>query len=189
MSSSGPSSSKSAAPLTVSREELLRDGSDFEFRRMVHLFFAFLARHEAVRDGHARVIGLPGVDYTVLIAISHLNAGGETVSVNRLSEHLRLSGAFITTVTNRLAKAEIINKVADTEDRRRVCLTLAPAGREMLERLAPTQRQVNDLQFAPVGSEDLDYLVNMLERLVDSSETALKLQDYLSAQASAKAGE
>ena len=51
-----------AAPLTVSRPELLADGSDREFRQLVHALFGFLARHEAVRAGHAARIGLAGVE-------------------------------------------------------------------------------------------------------------------------------
>jgi len=40
-------------PVTVSRPELLVNGSDRQFRRLVHGLFGFLARHEAIRRGHA----------------------------------------------------------------------------------------------------------------------------------------
>src|SRR5258708_28395697 len=52
---------KGSIPLTVSRPELLSGGTDRDFRRLVHNTFAFMARHEAVRDGHARPIGLAGI--------------------------------------------------------------------------------------------------------------------------------
>ena len=54
-----------ATPLTVSRNELLADGTDQMFRQLVHDIFAFTARHAAIRDGHARRIGLAGIDYTI----------------------------------------------------------------------------------------------------------------------------
>jgi hypothetical protein len=63
-------SPKPALPLTVSRPELLNDGTDRDFRRFVHNIFAFMARHDAIRDGHARQIGLAGVEYTILISAS-----------------------------------------------------------------------------------------------------------------------
>src|SRR3954471_22361563 len=54
------------AALTTSRPELLVDGSDQQFRRLVHSLFGFLVRHQTLREGHAAVIGLPGIEYTTL---------------------------------------------------------------------------------------------------------------------------
>src|SRR5690349_13799573 len=73
----GPSVPKTSIPLTVSRPELLSGGTDRDFRRLVHNMFAFMARHESVRDGHARHIGLAGVEYTILISIGHLGLEGD----------------------------------------------------------------------------------------------------------------
>src|SRR6201996_5181916 len=98
------------APLTISRPELLINGADRHFRRLVHGLFGFLDRHEAVRSGHAARIGLLGIEYTVLISIRHLAAEETDVSVNRVAEHLFLSGAFVTTVTNKLVKRGLIHK-------------------------------------------------------------------------------
>src|SRR5258707_2021533 len=36
--------------------------------------FGFLARHSAIREGHGAVIGLAGIEYTMLISIGHLAA-------------------------------------------------------------------------------------------------------------------
>src|SRR4051812_43533136 len=64
--------SRATAPLTVSRPELLVQGSDRAFRSLVHGLFGFFARHEAIRSGHGARIGLVGIEYTVLISIGHL---------------------------------------------------------------------------------------------------------------------
>jgi len=61
--------SRASAPLTVSRPELLVQGSDRAFRSLVHGLFGFFARHEAIRSGHGARIGLVGIEYTVLISI------------------------------------------------------------------------------------------------------------------------
>ena len=45
-------------PLTVNRPELIVNGSDREFRELVHNLFGFFALHECVRNGHAKFIGL-----------------------------------------------------------------------------------------------------------------------------------
>lgn len=170
---------KGSAPLTVSRPELLVDGSDLEFRRLVHGLFAFLARHEAIREGHGAYIGLAGVEYTVLIAISHLSGQGD-VSVRTVADHLHLSGAFVTTVTNKLLLRGLVSKEEDPADRRRVCLRVTAAGGDLLEKLAPRLRQLNDVQFGCLNAREFHTLLTLVDRLVESSDRAFALQRYLS---------
>src|SRR5690242_18239293 len=92
-----------AAPLTVSRPELLPGGTDAEFRVLVHGLLAFSSRLESVRAGLARCIGLTPIQYTILISVAHLETSGG-VSVKQLAGHLQLSGAFITIETGKLLK-------------------------------------------------------------------------------------
>lgn len=164
--------------LTVSRAELLVDGSDGDFRRLVHGLFSFLASHEEIRAGHARVIGLAGIEYTVLISIAHLAPSGD-VSVSAVAQHLRLTGAFITNVCHRLVALGLVDKAVDAKDRRRVVLTVTAEGRRRLARLAPTQRQVNDVEFGCLSGKEFAALVDIVERLAESGEKAVALQRYL----------
>ena len=130
-----PKTAKGALPLTISRPELLPDGTDRDFRKLVHNIFAFMARHDAVRDGHARHIGLAGIEYTVLISIGHLGLGGD-VNVKTVADHLRMSGAFITTVTSKLQSLGLVVKTQDHIDRRRITLAITERARRCC-RLAP----------------------------------------------------
>ena len=166
------------AALTTSRPELLVDGSDQQFRRLVHSLFGFLIRHQTLREGHAAVIGLPGIEYTTLISIRHLAALGD-VHVKSVANHLHLSGAFVTTVTNKLEIKGLIEKAAHPVDRRRLSLTVTRRGAELLERLAPTQMQVNDIQFGCLSARDFQQLLDVVQRLVESSDRAISLQRYL----------
>jgi DNA-binding MarR family transcriptional regulator len=177
-----PGRSARIPPLTISRPEMLVDGSDRQFRRLVHSLFGFLARHEAVRAGHAARIGLVGIEYTVLISIRHLSAEEGDVSVNRIANHLHLSGAFVTTVTNKLLKRGLIHKSVDPADRRRVKLEVSGKGNALLAELAPVQRQVNDVQFGCLSASEFRQLLKMTERLIESSERAVRLQAYLASQ-------
>src|ERR1041385_7299403 len=111
-------------PLTTSRPALLSNGRDRQFRHLIHALFGFAAHHERIRSGHAKVIGLAGIEYTVLIAISHLSQDGD-VNVKTVADHLYLSGAFITAVAGRLAQRGFILKRIDSGDRRRVTLTVS----------------------------------------------------------------
>jgi len=170
--------SRASAPLTVSRPELLVQGSDRAFRSLVHGLFGFFARHEAIRSGHGARIGLVGIEYTVLISIGHLTVHEGDVSVNRIAEHLYLSGAFVTTVTNKLLQRGLIHKTPDPNDRRRVRLEISEKGWARLAELAPVQRQVNDIQFDCLSAGEFKQLSDMMERLIDSSNRALRLQAY-----------
>jgi DNA-binding MarR family transcriptional regulator len=171
---------KSRFPLTVSRPELIVGGSDREFRHLVHGLFGFLARHEKIRAGHAKVIGLAGIEYTVLISIAHLSIEGD-VSVKRVADHLHLSGAFITSTVRRLVSLGLVHKKMDQGDRRRVTLTLSAKGNALLMRLAPSQRQVNDVEFGDLTRDEFRFLIDIVDRLIESGERAVALQTYLQA--------
>jgi len=165
-------------PLTVSRPELLVNGSDAEFRKLVHNLFGFFALHERIRAGHGKTMGIAGVEYTVLIAILHLSAEGE-VNVKTVADHLHLSGAFITTTTRKLLQLGLIHKTMDTVDRRRVTLTVSGKGRAALENLAPMQRRINDVEFGCLSREEFRALNGLLQRLIACGDRAVALQTYL----------
>ncbi len=167
-----------SVPLTTSRPELLANGSDSEFRELVHNLFGFLALHEQIRGGHGKFIGLAGIEYTVLIAIAHLAAEGD-VNVKTVADHLHLSGAFITSTTRRLLQRGLIHKTMDSVDRRRVTLAVSGKGRAALEKLAPVQRRINDAEFACLSREEFKNLSNLIRRMIESSEQAVALQNYL----------
>jgi DNA-binding MarR family transcriptional regulator len=167
-----------APSLTTSRKALLVNGSDQAFRQLVHTLLAFLARHETVREGHAAAIGLAGIEYTVLISVKYLATEGD-VSVRELAAHLHLSGAFVTTVSNKLQQMGLLDKLVDPADRRRLRLIVTSAGEALLTSLNPTQRQVNDVQFDCLNATEFHQLLGSVERLVESSDRAIALQQYL----------
>jgi DNA-binding MarR family transcriptional regulator len=164
---------------------LLSGGRDRQFRHLVHGLFGFAAHHERIRSGHARVIGLAGIEYTVLIAIAHLSQDGN-VNVKSVADHLYLSGAFITAVAGRLLRRGLIYKKADSGDRRRVTLTVSEKGRAALERLAPVQRRVNDVEFGCLSRQEFDLLTVLVDRLIDSGARSVALQNYLLSELEAR---
>jgi DNA-binding MarR family transcriptional regulator len=169
---------KAAQPLTVSRAELLNGGSDGDFRGFVHGLLAFSARLEAVRQGFAALLGLTGIQYTVLISIRHLQNEG-AVTVGAIADHLHLSGAFITIETGKLVRLGLITKVQNLEDRRRVCLRVTSRGRDLLAGLAPLQVAVNDTLFDFLAADQFRVVATMMDRIVASGDRALSLLDYL----------
>jgi hypothetical protein len=55
-------------------------------------------------------------------------------------------------------------------------------GHGLLEKLAPTQRQINDIEFGCLGREDFRLLVAMIDRLIECGDSAVALQTYLLSQ-------
>lgn len=167
-----------SAPPTVARRELLVGDSDATFRHFVHGLLAFSERVVAVREGFGQLIGLSGIQYTVLVSIAHLQ-DREQVSVSGVASHLYLSGAFITNVTNQLERLGLIRKSRSEKDRRRVDLVTTPQADELLERLAPAQQKVNDQLFEPLGRSQFVELARQMDALVSAGEKAVALLEYM----------
>lgn len=165
-------------PLTVSRAALLNAGSDEHFRQLVHRMLAFSAQLETVRSAFGAMIGLSGIQYTVLISIAHLQ-GDQGVGIKRVAAHLCLSGSFVTIVGGQLVKLDLVEKTTDRHDRRRVRLTVTDDGRWLLADLAPAQRKVNDLLFEPLASADFERVGTVFGALVRSGTEAVGLVEYL----------
>ncbi|MQA03731.1 MAG: MarR family transcriptional regulator [Streptosporangiales bacterium] len=171
----------STVPLTITRQELLVDGSDVKFRELVHDMLALGARHEAVRNGHASYIGLSGAQYTTLVTIRHLQDTPATVRL--IAEHLHVSPTFVTAETNKLQRSGLITKTRSKTDSRAVNLAVTPAGHQLLAELAPAQRRVNDEQFAELTAEEFHELHRLVRRLVRTSDNAIARQRVISSRA------
>jgi DNA-binding MarR family transcriptional regulator len=166
------------APATIARRELLVGESDATFREFIHGLLAFSERVIAVREGFGQVIGLSGIQYTVLVSIAHLQ-DREEVSIGTIAAHLHFSGAFITTVTNQLQRLGLIDKARSKQDRRKANLVTTDEADRLLERLAPVQREVNDALFAPLSRAQFVEFARQMDGLVEAGDKAIALLAYL----------
>ena len=173
-------SGSDSRPMTVSRSELLLDGSDLAFRQLVHDIMAFAARMQENRARVAGYIGLTGQQYTILITIAHHQERND-FGIIQVAEHLRLSGAFVTIEVNKLVEAALVRKKPNPNDRRRVLLTVTPKARELIDRLSRIQRPSNDTIFASLSAADFQTLRTILPQLVEATDQSLKLIDFLTA--------
>src|SRR3954469_19041946 len=134
---------KSVPPVTVSRPALLVDGSDAEFRGLIHDLIAYGHRLDACRDAFAAVAGLSGVQYEIVMLVGRADG----LSVGEVAARLHRSGAFITIEANKLVERGILEKGSDPADGRRVLLASTVKSHELLKRLAPYQQRINDVLF------------------------------------------
>jgi MarR family transcriptional regulator, organic hydroperoxide resistance regulator len=163
---------------TISKPELLINGTDEDFRSFIHDFLAFSQMLTDIRAGFGEHLGLTGIGYTTLISISHLQ-GSAGIGVNAIAEHLHLSGAFITTEVAKLVKSGLVRKRINATDKRRVLLTVTPAGRRLLNKLAAVQVPVNDALFDTLTADEFAILKGIMARLVPCAANGLALLAYL----------
>ena len=78
--------------------------------------------------------------------------------------HLHISGAFVTIETGKLLKLGLLTKRPDPKDRRRMCLGVTPKGAELLQRLAPSQAQVNDVLFGFLDAAQFRQFRSLVDR-------------------------
>jgi len=161
-----------ALPLTVSRETLIEDGADTRFRALVHDLLTISTRMEAVREHHGRRMGISGPQYSLLIALAHLQ-GVQGASVGAVAQALHVSSAFVASETGKLARRGLVFKRVNPRDRRGVLLSLAPAGRLALDRASDEIRAINDLFFGTLDRKSFDALCIAAAALVAGSRKAL----------------
>ncbi|WER44642.1 MarR family transcriptional regulator [Cupriavidus sp. WKF15] len=174
-------SKASSKTLTITNPACLVDGSDTEFRHLVNGLLPFAARLLTVRDGFGSLIGLTGVQYSLIRSIAHLSRQGD-VTVNQLADHLHLSGPFITIETGKLKKLGLIDKKAHPEDRRKMLLTITPAGTRLLGELLPVQQRINDVLFDGVTRTEFKVLCSIVDRLVANGDRAALDLEHLHAR-------
>ena len=166
---------KPKAPLTVSRSALLADGSDAEFRNLIHDLIAYGHKLDACRDAFAAIAGISGAQYEILMQVSRADG----VPVGEVAARLHRSGAFITIEANKLVEAGILQKASDPADGRRVLLKTTHKAMDLLERMAPYQQRVNDVLFEFLDAKRFRELRALAGKLVASGDRAVALTELL----------
>ena len=160
-------------PPTVSRGALLDKGSDRRFRTLVNDLLTIATRMEVVREHLGRRLGISGPQYSVLIAVAHLQ-GATGVSVGAVAQAMHVSSAFVASETGKMARLGLLLKRANPQDGRGVLLSLAPNGRLKVDRVAIELRAINDLFFGALDSKSFGTLSATAAALVESSRDALE---------------
>lgn len=110
-----------------------------------------------------RETGLTTPQLLVLTAVATL---GE-VTVGRISDHVQLSQATVTSIVDRLVRAELMIRERSTRDRRVIHLRLTPTGRRTLAK-APQPLQREFLERLGALSEDEQMrLLTALQQVAD----------------------
>jgi MarR family transcriptional regulator, organic hydroperoxide resistance regulator len=172
---------KKALPLTVARAALLPGGSDAEFRGLIHDLIAYGHKLDACRDAFATIAGISGAQYEILMLVSRADG----LSIGEVAARVHRSGAFITIEANKLVERGILDKVSDPADGRRVLLRLNSKSLQLLERIAPYQRRINDVLFEFVDAKRFRELRALAAELVGRGDRAVAMLEFLLREAEA----
>ena len=161
-----------ALPLSVTRPEILIDGSDREFRRLIHRMLIGQVRLAAVRECIAGRIGVSGTQYTMLMSVLHLQ-GTAGVSITALAEYLEVTGPHVTGTIGKLVAGGFVRKAVNPKDRRGVLVKLTPAGRKKLLQAFEFISAVNDRLFEGVGREEYRAVANFNAKFIRNTQATL----------------
>jgi DNA-binding MarR family transcriptional regulator len=161
-----------ALPLSVTRPEILIDGSDREFRRLIHRMLIGQAQLAAVRECIAERIGVSGTQYTLLMSVLHLQ-GAAGVSIGALADYLEVTGPHVTGIVGKLVAGGFVRKAVNPKDRRGVLVKLTPAGRKKLLQAFVFISAVNDRLFEGVGREEYRAVASFNAKFIRNTKATL----------------
>lgn len=162
------------APLTTTSKALLTGDSDAAFRELIGNLMTMAQQLTALRTYLARCLGVSEPEYRILLAVAQLQ-GESGVSVAVIARHLKVSGAFVTMIAQRLVRSGHLEKGPSEVDRRKVLLCLTEQGARMIEAFAEEPKAINDELFRDIDHAEFKTLSDLARRLVAGGERALVL--------------
>src|SRR5690606_9900784 len=126
-----------------------------------HLIRRAHQRHTAL---FLAMIGDSQVTTTRYAALVKLHEMGE-LSQNHLGRLTAMDPATIQGVIRRLTRRKLISHRPDKNDKRRRCLSLTPAGRELVAKLMANGPKVSKATLEPLSPEEQRQFLALLKRL------------------------
>ena len=157
--------------LTVSRQPLLKEGSDAEFRQLIDDLLTFSQQIQRMRELIAAELGVSPPQYAIMIRLAQWT--GQPPIISELAESLDVTVPFIVTETGNLARAGLIVKQIDDEDARRVRLHLTAKAKTALKAASPFIRDINDTAFGRLSPTQFNVLRAVMAILTRSAKSAL----------------
>jgi len=164
--------SKFVSPLTISRKDLLKGGSDDWLRDVIYRLVQALGRLTSCREAFGKQLGLTSSQFTVLIGVAY-RQGDEGIPIANLAGYIGLAATHVTTEVGRLTRKGLLTKRPNGRDGRSVLISLSPEGERAIREVAPFVRHINDLLFSGIERSEIDAVKTFAENLIRNSEYAL----------------
>jgi DNA-binding MarR family transcriptional regulator len=126
---------------------------------------------EEIRYLLARMLGISGPQWLILMAINDLDRGNG-VSVRVVSEKLHVDPSFVTTQSKSLEKHGFMRRIASAEDARVVLMSLTDKACKQIASLSSHQERLNDFIFSDLDERALRDVTGKLTTLKNRLEKA-----------------
>ena len=116
-------------------------------------------------DEFFREFALSDVQFNVMLLLAHQAGGGDGLSQGRISEMMLVNRANITSLIDRMEKAELVKRTAAPNDRRYNIVKLTAKGKKLFTKVEPLYaKQVKDIMTVLKQTEQKG-LIKMLGKL------------------------
>jgi DNA-binding MarR family transcriptional regulator len=126
---------------------------------------------EEIRYLLARMLGISGPQWLILMAINDLDRGNG-VSVRVVSEKLHVDPSFVTTQSKSLEKHGFMRRIPSADDARVVLMSLTDKACKQIASLSSHQERLNDFIFSDLDDRALRDVTGKLTTLKNRLEKA-----------------
>ena len=139
------------------------------------LCFPLYAASRAVTRAYGPLLGEFGLTYPQYLTLLALWDDGEPMSVGDLGRRLRLDSGTLTPVLKRLEQSGFVTRRRDSDDERRVLVTVTAAGLDLQDQVSDVpSRLVESLGLNATESRQLRRLLDgLLDRLDGQSNSRM----------------
>src|SRR5438874_5150252 len=133
------------------------------------VFHSFLRSYGLLRqimEPYFARFGISGPQWGVLRVLQRAESNGETeLRLRDVGQRLFIQPPSVTGVVDRLERRGLVQRSHSKADLRARCLSLTPAGRNMISKLLVGHAAQIRLPFAGLSPQELDHLLALLTRL------------------------
>jgi len=97
------------------------------------------------------------------------------MTLRAIADHLHVAAAYVTAEVARLVEKGLLTKKPDPLDRRAVAVELTGASRELLSRLGPMLRDINEPLLAGISVRDLDIIHRFFRSVISHGYDAISV--------------
>lgn len=104
----------------------------------------------------------------VLGKIDHaFRSSGRGVGNTQIQKDLQFTKSAVSQIIDSLVEKGYVDRTPDTQDRRRMCVTITPSGQQALKQLSQAADDLADKVAANMGEEKIQLMFDLLNEFID----------------------
>jgi MarR family transcriptional regulator, organic hydroperoxide resistance regulator len=160
-------------PLEVALDDTIGRADHCLSYQVIWDFVSISNNLEDIRRSWAKLFGISGSQWLILMAIGDLDKGNG-VSVGEVSDKIHAVSTFVTTQTKILERLGLIHRVTSTTDARVVLMSLSETARQKIAALTPRWQALHAYIFSDFDAAALNDVKAKLEILKRRTKVAMQ---------------